>query len=111
MDKKEILSKAKNEPDEREYDVLAKALGVRTIIIPLLCLFFIIIRIINNNYIISDLIVLVLSQILIQKIYQYIKIKNKRILILILIVFVLLVIFLISFLNEVSYEGFINFKK
>ena len=110
MDKKEILSKAKKEPDEMEYAVLVKALGISTIVIPLLCLFFIIFRILNSNYIISDLIVLVLSQILIQEIYQYIKIKNKKVLFFIIITLMLICLCLINFFNEVSYEGFINFK-
>ena len=38
MDREEILSRAKNEPDEMEYAVTEKALGISTIVIPLLCL-------------------------------------------------------------------------
>ena len=111
MDKKEILSRAKNEPDEMENSILEKSLGISTIIIPLLCLFFISIRIIKSNYIISDLIVLVLSQLLIQEIYRYIRLKNKKILFLILIILIFTLLFLINFLKEVNYEGFISFKK
>ena len=102
MNKKDILSKAKREPDEMEMDVLSKALGISTIIIPLLCLIFIIARIINNNYIVSDLIILVLSQVLIQEIYQYIKIKNIKNLLFIITISVFLIISLVFFINEVS---------
>lgn len=102
MNKKDILSKAQREPDEMELDVLSKALGISTIIIPLLCLIFIIARIINNNYIVSDLIILVLSQVLIQEIYQYIKIKNIKNLLFIITISVFLIISLVLFINEVS---------
>lgn len=102
MNKKDILSKAQREPDEMELDVLSKALGISTIIIPLLCLIFIIARIINNNYIVSDLIILVLSQVLIQEIYQYIKIKNIKNLLFIITISVFLIISLVFFINEVS---------
>lgn len=102
MNKKDILSKAQREPDEMELDVLSKALGISTIIIPLLCLIFIIARIINNNYIVSDLIILVLSQVLIQEIYQYIKIKNIKNLLFIITISVFLIISLVFYINEVS---------
>ena len=111
MDKKRILDRAKKEPDEMEYAIQEKALRISTIIIPLLCLVFIIIRINNNNYIISDLLVLVFSQILIQQIYQYIKMKNKKKLFFILITFAITCMSIIFFFNEVGYEWFVNFKK
>lgn len=111
MNKKEILSKAQKEPDEMELDVTSKALGISTIIIPLLCLIFIIARIINNNYIVCDLIILVLSQVLMQEIYQYLKMKNKKDLVFIIIISIFLIISLVFFINEVTYERFINFKK
>ena len=78
MDKKEILSKAQKESDEMENNILEKSLGISTIIIPLLCLFFLIIRMIHNNYMVSDLAIMALSQILIQEVYQYLKLKIKR---------------------------------
>ena len=102
MNKKEILSRAQNEPDEMEVEVLSKALGISTIVIRLLCLVFIIMRIVRNNYIISDLVVTVLAQLLIQEIYQYMRMRKKRDLILILITFILTIVFLICFINEVS---------
>ena len=102
MNKNEILSIAQKEPDEMEYEILSKALGISTIIIPLLCLLFMIGRIINNKYIVSDLIVLVLSQVLIQQVYQFIKIKKIKNLIFIILLSVMIIIFLVLFFNEVS---------
>ena len=111
MDKKEILSRAKKEPDEMEYVVLEKALSISTIIIPLLSLIFIFIRIINKCYIISDLVLILLSQLLIQEIYRFIKMKNKKTIIILVVISFLICIFLVSFLGEVSYERFISIKK
>ena len=102
MNKKEILSRAQNEPDEMEVEVLSKALGISTIVIPLLCLVFIIMRIISSNYVVSDLVVTVLAQLLIQEIYKYVKIRKKRDLVLIVIIAALAIAFLIGFINEVS---------
>ena len=102
MNKNEILSRAQKEPDEMEYEILSKALGISTIIIPLLCLLFMSGRIINNKYIVSDLIVLVLSQVLIQQVYQFIKIKKIKNLIFIILLSVMIIIFLVLFFNEVS---------
>ena len=102
MNKKEILSRAQNEPDEMEVEVLSKALGISTIVIPLLCLVFIIMRIVSSNYVVSDLVVTVLAQLLIQEIYKYVKIRKKRDLVLIVIIAVLAIAFLIGFINEVS---------
>ncbi len=102
MNKKEILSRAQNEPDEMEVEVLSKALGISTIVIPLLCLVFIIMRIVSSNYVVSDLVVTVLAQLLIQEIYKYVKIRKKRDLVLIVIIAALAIAFLIGFINEVS---------
>lgn len=111
MDKKEILSRAKKEPDEMEYVVLEKSLSLSTIIIPLLSLIFIFIRIINKCYNISDLVLILLSQLLIQEIYRFIKMKNKKTIIILVVLSFLICIFLVSFLGEVSYERFISIKK
>ena len=91
MNKKEILSRAQNEPDEMEVEVLSKALGISTIVIPLLCLVFIIMRIVSSNYVVSDLVVTVLAQLLIQEIYKYVKIRKKRDLVLIVIIVTVLI--------------------
>ena len=104
MNKEEILSKARKqkEPDEMETEVLAKSLGVSTIVIPILCLIFIIMRMVRNNYIISDLVVLVLSQVLIQEVYQYIKIRSKKTIFFIVLTSLLTIGFIINFIFEVS---------
>ena len=104
MNKEEILSKARKqkEPDEMETEVLAKSLGVSTIVIPILCLIFIIMRMVRSNYIISDLVVLVLSQVLIQEIYQYIRIKSKKTIFFIVITSLMTIGFIINFIFEVS---------
>ena len=100
MDREEILSRAKNEPDEMEYAVTEKALGISTIVIPLLCLLFVIMRIISNDYIICDLVVLVLAQVLIQQFYQYIKIKEKKRLIFIIVLSILTIVSIVGFFME-----------
>ena len=100
MDREEILSRAKNEPDEMEYAVLDKALGISTIVIPLLCLLFVIMRIVSNDYIICDLVVLVLAQVLIQQAYQYIKIREKKRLIFVIALSILTILSLVGFFIE-----------
>lgn len=102
MDKEEILSKARKEQDEMEIVVQEKALGISTIVIPILCLIFIILRIINNEFIISDLVLLILSQILIQQIYQYIKMRNKKYLIFIILTGTLIIVDIVLFIKEVT---------
>lgn len=100
MNKEEILSKAQHEPDEMEYAVTEKALGISTIVIPLLCLLFVIMRIVSNDYIICDLVVLVLAQVLIQQAYQYIKIREKKRLIFVIALSILTILSLIGFFIE-----------
>lgn len=100
MNKEEILSKAQHEPDEMEYAVTEKALGISTIVIPLLCLLFVIMRIVSNDYIICDLVVLVLAQVLIQQAYQYIKIREKKRLIFVIALSILTILSLVGFFIE-----------
>ena len=100
MNKEEILSKAQHEPDEMEYAVTDKALGISTIVIPLLCLLFVIMRIVSNDYIICDLVVLVLAQVLIQQAYQYIKIREKKRLIFVIALSILTILSLVGFFIE-----------
>ena len=102
MNKEEILSKAQHEPDEMEYAVTEKALGISTIVIPILCLIFIILRIVNNEYIISDLLLLILAQILIQQIYQYIKMREKKNLIFVILTSSFIIVDIVLFLKEVT---------
>lgn len=101
MNKEEILSKAQKEGDEMEQAVLTKSLGISTIIIPILCLVFVLIRIFFAEYVISDLIVITLAQLTISEFYQYFKMKKKILLILGIITLILAIIFTWSFINEV----------
>ena len=101
MNKEEILSKAQKEGDEMEQAVLTKSLGISTIIIPILCLVFVLIRISFAEYVISDLIVITLAQLTISEFYQYFKMKKKILLILGIITLILAIIFTWSFINEV----------
>lgn len=102
MNKEEILAKAqKEEKDEMEQAILTKALGFSTIIIPILCLIFILIRILFSKYEISDLIVITLAQLTISEFYQYLKMKKKILLIIGVITLILSIIFMWTFINEV----------
>lgn len=102
MNKEEILAKAqKEEKDEMEQAILTKALGFSTIIIPILCLTFILIRILFSKYEISDLIVITLAQLTISEFYQYLKMKKKILLIIGIITLILSIIFMWTFINEV----------
>lgn len=102
MNKEEILEKAQKDNDEMEQAVLTKALGISTIIIPVLCLIFILIRIIHSEYIISDLVTITLAQLTISQIYQAIKMKKILLFILGIIILILTIIFAIAFINEVT---------
>lgn len=102
MNKEEILSKAQKDSDEMEQAVLTKSLGISTIIIPILCLLFIIMRITFAEYMISDLIVIILAQLSISEFYQYFKMKKRIMLILGICTFILAAIFTINFIYEVS---------
>lgn len=101
MDKNKILAKARKDTDEMEMLILIKSLGISTIIIPILSLIFIIFRIINSEYIISDLVSVTLAQLSISLIYQYIKNRKLSILILGLITSMLTIGFTICFIKEV----------
>ena len=101
MKKEDILEKARKDEDEMERLILAQSLGISTIIIPILCIIFILIRIINSEYIISDLVAITLAQLSISQIYQSIKMKNILLFILGLITLILAIVFTISFINEV----------
>lgn len=101
MDKNKILAKARKDTDEMEMLILIKSLGISTIIIPILSLIFIILRVINSEYIISDLVSVTLAQLSISLIYQYIKNRKLSILILGLITSMLTIGFTICFIKEV----------
>ncbi len=101
MDRNKILAKARQDTDELELLILIKSLGISTIVIPILSLIFIILRIINSEYIISDLVSITLAQLSISLIYQYIKTKKFSIFIVGLITSILTICFIIGFIKEV----------
>ena len=76
MRKEDILEKAQKDEDEMEKATLEQSLGFSTIIIPVLCIMFVLIRILNSEYIVSDLVAITLAQLSISQIYQSIKMKK-----------------------------------
>lgn len=102
MNKEEILKKAQKDNDEMEQAILTKALGVSTIMIPVLSLIFIILRMIHSEYIISDLVAITLAQLSFSQLYQSIKMKNIILFIVGILTLILTAIFIIIFINEVK---------
>ena len=49
MKKEEILKKARQDEDEMELSILAQSLGISTITIPVLCIIFIVVRMIDRK--------------------------------------------------------------
>lgn len=101
MKKEEILEKARKDEDEMEKLILTKSLGISTIIVPALCILFILIRIVNSEYIISDLVAITLAQLSISQLHHALKMKKKLLLISGIIILILTIIFTIEFVNEV----------
>lgn len=80
MNREEILSKVtKNntEFDEMETAIITKALGLSTIIVPIICLLFMIVRIVRENGLITDLIAITFSQLTVYEIYRYFMERKK----------------------------------
>lgn len=102
MNKDEILKMAQKDEDEMEQVVLTNALGISTIVVPALCLLFMIIRIINSEYIVSDLIAIIMAQLSASQLYHSIKMKNRKLLVLGLFSLILSIIFIVVFINEVK---------
>ncbi len=102
MRKEEILEKARKDEDEMEQSMLAQSLGISTIMIPVLCIIFIVVRIMHSEYIISDLVSITLAQLSMSQLYQATKMKKIILFITGIITLTLTVIFTISFINEVS---------
>ena len=74
MNREEILSKVtkdNNEFDEMEIATIIKALGLSTIVVPVFCLIFMIIRITKGTGVITDLIAITFSQLTVYEIYRY----------------------------------------
>ncbi len=100
MKKEEILEKARAEDDEMEQIMMAQSLGISTIIIPILCIIFIIIRIIHSEYIVSDLVAITFAQLSMSQLYQSIKMKNKILFVTGIIAIILTIVFTVGFINE-----------
>ena len=78
MNREEILSKVKREQlDERETAIITNALGISTISVAIICVLFLIIRIVRGDGIISDLIVITAAQIFAYEYYHYHIDKSK----------------------------------
>ena len=101
MKKEEILKKARQDEDEMELSILAQSLGISTITIPVLCIIFIVVRRINSEYIVSDLVAITLAQLSMSQLYQAIKMKKVILFITGIITLILMIIFTIGFINEV----------
>lgn len=102
MNKDEILKMAQKDEDEMEQVVLTNALGISTMVVPALCLLFMIIRIINSEYIVSDLIAIIMAQLSASQLYHSIKMKNRKLLVLGLFTLILSIISIVVFINEVK---------
>lgn len=102
MKKEEILKRAQHDYDEMELMILIKALCFSTIVIPAISIIFILIRVLNSEYIVSDLVSITLSQLTISEIYQAIKMRKKLLFILGIITLIFTIIFTIEFIREVK---------
>ena len=103
MNREEILSKVKTngEPDEMELSVLIKSLGISTIVIPIMCLIFIIIRLIAGKAVIDDLVAITFAQLFVSELYSYKKCKKIFKLIISIVFLAITLIETIMFLNGV----------
>lgn len=102
MNKDVIFEKARKDSDEMEQSILTKALGLSTIIIPSLAIIFIIIRINNSIYMISDLVAITLAQLSMAQLYQGLKLKKAFLFFSGIVFFLLTIIFTLFFIKEVS---------
>lgn len=80
MNREEILSKVtkdNNGFDEMEIATIIKALGLSTIVVPVFCLIFMIIRITKGTGVVTDLIAITFSQLTVYEIYRYFMERKK----------------------------------
>ena len=80
MNREEILSKVTKDNtgfDEMEIATIIKALGLSTIVVPVFCLIFMIIRITKGTGVITDLIAITFSQLTVYEIYRYFMERKK----------------------------------
>ena len=81
MDREEILSKVAKDNkgfDEMETATIVKALGASTIVVPIFCLIFMIVRITKGTGVITDLIAITFSQLSVYEIYRYFMERKKE---------------------------------
>lgn len=104
MNREEILSKVtkdNNEFDEMEIATIIKALGLSTIVVPVFCLIFMIIRITKGTGVITDLIAITFSQLTVYEIYRYFMERKKGKLFLSIIFSIITIASIIMFFFEV----------
>lgn len=104
MNREEILSKItkdNNEFDEMEIATIIKALGLSTIVVPVFCLIFMIIRITKGTGVITDLIAITFSQLTVYEIYRYFMERKKGKLFLSIIFSIITIASIIMFFFEV----------
>ncbi len=104
MNREEILSKVtkdNNGFDEMEIATIIKALGLSTIVVPVFCLIFMIIRITKGTVVITDLIAITFSQLTVYEIYRYFMERKKGKLFLSIIFSIITIASIIMFFFEV----------
>lgn len=104
MNREEILSKVtkdNNGFDEMEIATIIKALGLSTIVVPVFCLIFMIIRITKGTGLITDLIAITFSQLTVYEIYRYFMERKKGKLFLSIIFSIITIASIIMFFFEV----------
>ena len=104
MNRDEILSKVTKDNkgfDEMETATIIKALGLSTIVVPIFCLIFMIVRIAKGNGVITDLIAITFSQLSVYEIYRYFMERKKGKLIFSIILTIIAIVSTIMFFFEV----------
>ena len=103
MNRDEILSKVNKdnkEFDEMETATITKALGLSTIVVPIFCLIFMIVRIVKGNGVITDLIAITFSQLSVYEIYRYFMEGKKGKLVFSIILTIIAIVSTIMFFFE-----------
>ena len=103
MDRDEILSKVNNDNkgfDEMETATIIKALGLSTIVVPIFCLIFMIVRITKGNGVITDLIAITFSQLSVYEIYRYFMEGKKGKLVISIFLIIIAIVSTIMFFFE-----------
>ena len=104
MNREEILSKVTKDNtgfDEMEIATIIKALGLSTIVVPVFCLIFMIIRITKGTGVVTDLIAITFSQLTVYEIYRYFMERKKGKLFLSIIFSIITIASIIMFFFEV----------